>query len=70
MLVVFGIMIGGLGAVWAGRAAESLLYGLRSADPFAYLSAAGVLASVAAVAAAFPARKAASIDPMLALRHE
>jgi ABC-type antimicrobial peptide transport system permease subunit len=48
----------------------SLLYGVSGYDPFAFISAILVLAFFAAIAGFIPARRAASIDPMRALRTE
>jgi ABC-type antimicrobial peptide transport system permease subunit len=48
----------------------SLLYGVSGYDPFAFIGATLVLGLSAAVAGFIPARRAASIDPMRALRTE
>ena len=57
-------------AIWAGRAASSLLYGLKRTDPVAFVVA-GTLLGVAALAASYvPARRAARLDAMQALREE
>jgi ABC-type antimicrobial peptide transport system permease subunit len=46
------------------------LYGVGFADPIAILSAAILLAAAAALAGFLPARRAAKIDPIVALRYE
>jgi predicted permease len=69
-MTVIGIVVG-LGAALAlGRVVASLLYGLKASDPTTLAGAAGVLIVVALAASWLPARRAASIDPMKALRHE
>ena len=54
----------------AGRSAGSLLFGLKPYDPFTLLAAGGLLALIAAAASFVPARRAAKLDPMAALRDE
>ena len=54
----------------AGRLVRSLLFGVRPADPAVFAGASLFLVAVAAAAAALPARRAASIDPIEALRNE
>jgi ABC-type antimicrobial peptide transport system permease subunit len=53
-----------------GHLSASLLYGIRSTNSLVYLGAIGALAISAAAAGFLPARRAASIDPMHALRDE
>jgi putative ABC transport system permease protein len=61
----------GLGvSLAAGRLVTSLLYGVRPNDPAHLAAAALILASAAALAAYLPARRAARLDPMIALREE
>lgn len=52
------------------RGLQSLLLGVSARDPLAWLLAAGLLLAAAFAAAWFPSRRAASVDPMEALRHE
>jgi predicted permease len=69
-LVASGLVIG-LGAALATlKLIESLLFGLRPTDPLTLALATLLLLAVAALAGWLPARRAARVDPMLALRHE
>jgi len=69
-LLAIGLVLGTAIALWAGRAAASLLYGLKPYDPVTLAAAALLLAAIALAASYFPARRAAALDPMLALRDE
>jgi putative ABC transport system permease protein len=70
LLVVAGIAAGAVGVWYAGAAARAFLYGLEPTDPRAYAAAAAALLIVALGAAIAPARRAAHVDPMVALRAE
>jgi putative ABC transport system permease protein len=70
MLVASGLVIGTGLALWAGRAAEKLLFGLKPNDALTFVAAAVLLAVVAAIAGYVPARRASRMDPMDALRVE
>ena len=65
-----GALVGVLLALALGRAVASLLFGIKPADPASVMGAVVVLLAVAALAAYVPARRAAAIDPMEALRYE
>lgn len=65
-----GVAIGLAGTVLAARSMSSLLYGISALDPVTIGSASIVLIAIALGACALPARRAAKIDPMLALRSE
>jgi ABC-type antimicrobial peptide transport system permease subunit len=70
VLALTGIVLG-LAAAWAlSRAVGTLLYGVRARDPFTFTAASVLLLLVAAAATYLPARRAARIDPMTALRAE
>ena len=69
-LLGLGLAIGALAALLGGRLIESLLYGVRSADPAVYLAVSVPLALVALLACWLPARRATRIDPLQALRQE
>jgi ABC-type antimicrobial peptide transport system permease subunit len=68
MLVAIGIAAGIAGALPALRFVASLLYGLSPRDPVTFLSAAGMLSIVAALAGIGPAWRASRVDPSVALR--
>jgi predicted permease len=63
-----GIVIGGLGALFLGRLTASMLYGVEPADPVSFAATVAVLVVVALMAGFWPARQAARIDPLSALR--
>ncbi len=65
-----GLVAGLAGAYFASASLRSLLYGLEPTNPAILLLSCLVLSATVALAAFFPARRAASIDPMQALRHE
>ncbi|HYN10535.1 MAG TPA: ABC transporter permease [Vicinamibacterales bacterium] len=70
IMTALGLAIGGAGAWWLSAAAKTFLFRLESNDPRAFLAALAALAIAALVASAVPARRAASVDPMIALRAE
>ncbi|HVX67650.1 MAG TPA: ABC transporter permease [Bryobacteraceae bacterium] len=70
VLLVAGTVVGLAAALASGRLVASLLYGLRPNDPAQLAGAALVLAVATALAAWLPARRAARLDPMAALREE
>ena len=70
VLLGIGLVLGAGLAVVASRAAQALLFGLKAGDPLTLASAVGALAAVALAATYLPARRAARLDPMAALREE
>ena len=69
-LLAIGIVVGlGLSVVM-GKAASSLLFGVKPADPLTLGLAAALSAAVAAAASYIPAWRASKVDPMVALRCE
>ena len=68
MLVATGIGIGLLVAYWAGKALDSMLFGVGSHDPLVMGAACLCLFVVALIAAAAPALRASRIDPVIAIR--
>jgi predicted permease len=65
-----GVVLGTLAALGAGRVLASVLYGVSPRDPVVLASAAALLLAVAATASWVPARRAARVDPVVALRSE
>lgn len=68
--VTLGLLIGLPLALAGGRAIASGLYGIKSYDPFVLGTAVLVLVVSSIAAALIPARRAAKVDPMTALRYE
>jgi predicted permease len=69
-MTVVGGLIGIVAALFLGRAAESLLFGLDGNDPLVVVVVAVLLAGVAFGAGYLPASRASRVDPMQALRYE
>jgi putative ABC transport system permease protein len=69
-LVVIGLAIGVAASLASTRLLRSQLFGVQPADPLAYAAVAIVLGLVAFIACYIPARRAARVDPMVALRQE
>jgi ABC-type antimicrobial peptide transport system permease subunit len=69
-VVAVGLALGTVLALLAGRLVSGLLYGVAPADPALLIGAPAVLLSVALLASYFPARRAARVDPSIALRSE
>jgi predicted permease len=70
MLVGAGLTIGGVLAWFAATVARSYIFGVQAHDTLTFTAVVVVLATASLVAAWLPARRAASIDPILALRSE
>ncbi|HKW19650.1 MAG TPA: ABC transporter permease [Terriglobales bacterium] len=68
--VVSGVIVGFAGALLACRWIRTFLYGVSAYDPLSYLLVAGVLIAASLGAILVPARRAAKVDPMVALRYE
>jgi predicted permease len=64
--IVFGVPL----AIAGSRFLESMLFGLTTRDPWSYAGAVAAVVLLAAVASFVPARRAVSVDPMIALRSE
>ena len=68
--VFTGLGAGLIASVLAGRVIQKLLYGVQAVDPWVMLIVAALFLAAAVAAAFLPARRAASVDPMEALRSE
>lgn len=69
-LAAIGMLLGVAASSALARSLSGLLFGVTYGDPLTFSGAAAVLILVAVLAGYFPARRAARIDPMAALRHE
>jgi putative ABC transport system permease protein len=65
-----GVLLGLLGAFALSRVLASLVFGVQVRDPATFVSVGLLLTLVALAACLLPARKASSVDPILALREE
>lgn len=70
VVVVVGIGLGLLGAAWSVQLIQGLLFGIAPLDPFVFSAAPLTLIIVAVIATLVPARRAAAVDPIEALRSE
>ncbi len=69
-VALLGLGIGLAGGLALGRTVESLVYGVGVRDPKIYFVVAAILTAVALAACFIPARRAAVVDPLVALREE
>jgi len=69
-LTLIGLAIGAAGALALTRLLASLLFGISPRDPVTLIGVAAVLSAVALLACYIPARRAAAVDPLVALRYE
>jgi putative ABC transport system permease protein len=69
-LTIIGVLLGLAGAAALAQMLAGMLFGVSVTDPAIYLGAAFVLSAAILLASYLPARRAAAVDPMVALRHE
>jgi predicted permease len=67
---ILGVLLSLPAVLYGSRLVRDLLYGVEPGDPLAILCASGLLTAVAVASALIPARRAASIQPSVALRNE
>ncbi|HEX7173830.1 MAG TPA: ABC transporter permease [Pyrinomonadaceae bacterium] len=70
ILAVVGVVAGAAAALLLTRVMSSMLYGVSASDPVTFAAISLALAAVAFLACYLPARRAAKVDPMVALRYE
>jgi ABC-type antimicrobial peptide transport system permease subunit len=69
-LAVAGVALGVAGALAVTRVLTKLLFEVTPTDPATFVSAAVLLVAIALFAGLLPARRAARLDPLVALRYE
>jgi ABC-type antimicrobial peptide transport system permease subunit len=70
ILAAIGVVIGVPLAMMSDRWAASLLFGIKPTDPLTIVASMTLLLGIACLAGYMPARRAAKVDPMVALRYE
>jgi predicted permease len=70
VLTVVGLVVGLVLGLGVARVSASLLYGVRPVDPVSIIVTVALLGAASLLASYLPARRAARVDPMVALRHE
>jgi putative ABC transport system permease protein len=69
-LALTGLALGMLVSVALSRFMTAFLYGVKATDPLTFAGVGALLIAIALVAGYVPARRAARVDPLVALRHE
>jgi predicted permease len=70
VLTMVGLMVGLLLGLGVAKVSASMLYGISPADPVSIVATVALLGVASLLASYIPARRAAKVDPMVALRHE
>jgi ABC-type antimicrobial peptide transport system permease subunit len=68
VLLVIGLVLGVIGAVFAARVIQGLLFGVTPYDPITFVGVAVMMAAIGIVACWIPALRAARIDPAITMR--
>lgn len=68
--VIAGLAIGMIGAVFATHLMRAILFGVSTFDPISFIGVSILFFLITMLAAWLPARRAARVDPMIALRYE
>ena len=68
--VIAGLLIGFVGAVGAAHLMRAILFGVNTLDVLSFVGVSTLFFLIAMLAAYLPARRAARVDPMIALRYE
>jgi putative ABC transport system permease protein len=69
-LILLGVAVGPGGALALRRFVSDLLFGVKATDPVTFFLVHMILSGVALLASYIPARRAATVDPMVPLRYE
>jgi len=70
LLAITGVATGVLASLYLTRLLRTLLFGVPATDPLTFVAVAVLLIAVAALAALIPARRAAAVNPVIAMREE
>jgi ABC-type antimicrobial peptide transport system permease subunit len=70
VLLVAGLVLGVAGAILTTRLIQGLLYGVAPDDPVTIIGVSGLMAAIGVAACWVPARRAARIDPAMAMRRK
>jgi ABC-type antimicrobial peptide transport system permease subunit len=68
--VILGLLIGLLGAIGAAHLMRAILFGVNTLDAVSFIRVSALFFLIAMLAAYLPARRAARVDPIMALRYE
>jgi putative ABC transport system permease protein len=68
-LAALGILLGAMGSFAMARGMATLLHEVSPTDPLTFVAVAAILATVAVLGSWLPARRAAAVDPVVALRN-
>ena len=69
-LLVAGICLGLMGTLFVARLLQSQVWGVLSYDPWTFVAVAITVVAIGLLACLLPARRAATVDPIIALRYE